>query len=207
MDKLAIPYNTIKEILTNYNVPIYYSYNDDNTYDLFSASKDFIYTCNITSSANILDFEENIKTNSVEVTGGENVAITLATIPYRWAYSGYKVVQKSLYIDGKTLTITPGSSGGYIEWQYASLVELQGLDAQVCGDGAQFGDYLNLTIEHPIVGEVNRFGNNVFMFENNIYGAIADVVADLAAGLKIRLSYYACDTNGRNILARVRCFR
>ena len=170
------------------------------------SGREFIYTCQVSSDSDKVDFDTNYKPSAIEVTTKDD-AIALATVPYKWAMSGYDIAQKSLYVDGKTLVIPVGENTAYVEWAYASMIELQGIDGATSNGGAVFGDYINMGVFHPLAGEVNRFGNQVYLIGNQEYGVVSDKVSQIPAGLKIRLTYNAVDTNGRQMIARLRVWK
>ena len=206
MEKLNISYATYKTLSNSYTLPTYYLNGGPAGYTLYMSGKNFIYICNIFMPDDITDFEGNYKDASTPTTENDD-AIALATYPYKWAMSGYEIAQKSLYVDGKLLEITSGNNTGYVEWDYNSMVELQGVDGAVSNGGAVYGDYINMGIYHPIYGEINRFGNNVYLMGNQTYGVTSDKISQIPTGLKIRLTYQAVDTDGRQMVARLRIWK
>ena len=205
MEKLNIAYTTYKELVEKYNLPVYYTI-IVNGYSLYSSGNNYIYICEIYNPEDISDFETNFKETGTQVESHDD-AVALVTVPYISSYSGYDIAQAQLIIDGKILELPIDSTEGYIEWTFDYLVEIQGMDGLVIGDGAAEGDYITMTIQHPIYGEIKRFANNLYMYKNELYSVICDRVSQMPSGLSMRLTYNAVDGNGRKIIARARLFK
>jgi len=204
MKELMITYPVFKTIKLNYTLPSYHTSGNPG-YVGVMASHYFIYVCNIADALDIADFEDNIKPSSIEASSVED-ATALVCVPMKFSLSGYEVAQKGMYVDGKQLVIQPGSSSGYAEWVYGDQAELQGLDCETFDD-TKYGDHLSLTVEHPVYGEIRRFGNNYYISANKSYKEISERVDAIPAGIKIRVTYNAIDSDGRKCNLRLRTFK
>jgi hypothetical protein len=205
MKQLDISYNIFKNICVAYSLPVFYISDVQGMYNAYCSSKDFIYNCKIQSLDDITDFENTLKSTATSVASQDD-AVALVSPIIKEANSANPIVSKGLYVEGKLLTLT-GVNEGYAEWAFDTMVELQGGDGQVTNGGAVLGDYVNFGIFHPLYGEIYRFATNVYLFGNAIYEISSNLVAQLPAGLAIRMTYYASDTNGRNVICRLRCYK
>lgn len=204
MKELQITYSTFKTIKNKFNIEVFY-YELNPGYSIYLTSKEFIYNCSALTQAEMNDFENNYKNTSV-LCESKDDAIALSTIPSEWSYSGYNIAMKGVFIEGKCLTVNEGASAGCVEWYYDTDIELQGIDCET-GETTVCGDSLTLTIEHPLYGEIRRFGENYLVSPNRNYREISERVDTIPAGIRIRVAYNALDTNGRKCALRLRSFK
>lgn len=206
MKELKITYSVLKQLTSQYTLSLFYVKKPDcYCYNIFASGEDFVYHSSIYGDDEKLDFETNLMSYATE-TQLDDDAIALAIPIVKKSYSNNAVVAKGLYVEGKLLTLT-GTDEGYVEWTFDTIVELQGGDGQVTNGGATLGDYVNFGIFHPVYGEIYRFATNIYLYGNGIYQISSDLVAPLPAGLSIRMTYKAIDSNGRNVICRLRCYK
>jgi len=205
MKDLQLDYTTFEAIMASTNLPVYYA-DDGIKYTLVISARDFIYRCKAQSTEDRTAFETDYKATSIE-TGTEDNAVALATYTYKFSRSGFPILPVALYLDGKQLVIPSGQSSGYVEFTYDVDVDLQGGYGQVCGAGAQVGDYLDATVRHPYYGEVNRFCNHMYLEGTTFYTIQSEGISQMTAGLTVRMAYFAADTNGRTVNMTLRMYK